>query len=64
MEKPAIPQTLLDLANDYFDDQQQTESWFNTENIELGLVTPISLCDSAKGVEQVSTLLEKLNADK
>ncbi|MGF1703442.1 MbcA/ParS/Xre antitoxin family protein [Photobacterium makurazakiensis] len=62
MEKKQIPAELYGQALDYFGSQEATESWFTTENIELGLVTPASLCRSAKGTEQVNELLKKLES--
>ncbi|MGF1759869.1 MbcA/ParS/Xre antitoxin family protein [Photobacterium sagamiensis] len=60
MNTRQIPQDLFDMAYTYFEDENATEQWFYTENIALGLVTPISICNTKEGGERIKQVINKL----
>ena len=48
-------------AANYFGTIENTVSWFLTENIGLGDVTPISLLNTDSGLNRVQNCINKLN---
>jgi putative toxin-antitoxin system antitoxin component (TIGR02293 family) len=51
---------LLAHALRVFDESQTVSSWMRTPSPALGMVTPLSLLDTAAGVEQVDTILGRI----
>lgn len=53
---------LFNLTVDYFGSEKCAVSWFHTENIGLGLVTPFSLCETFHGMHRVENTIIKLKS--
>ena len=51
---------LFTLTVDYFGSENSAVSWFHSENIGLGLVTPFSLCETFHGMNRVESTIIKL----
>lgn len=48
------------IAIDYFGTTERAKSWFGTENIGLGSVTPLSLVNTDEGMERVRDSITRL----
>ena len=51
---------LFNLTVDYFGSEKSAISWFHTNNIGLGFVTPFSLCETFHGMSMVENTIVKL----
>ncbi|WP_158768834.1 MbcA/ParS/Xre antitoxin family protein [Paraglaciecola sp. L1A13] len=52
---------LMSIATAYFGTRKRAQSWFVTENIGLGSVTPLSLLMSDAGFASVKNSVNRLN---